>query len=741
MIVKKASGITEPFESGKLFRVLSFACENTSVDPNEMLNDIVPMLEDNMTSKQIQKTVIKYAADHITPEEPDYQFVAARLEMYALRKTVYGQFEPWSLNKLIHENTFTGVYDKQLLTKWTPAEVAEIESHIDHDRDFAFSYAGVMQFKEKYLVKDRSTNEIFETPQSAYMLIAMCLHQEEDTNRIQHVVDFYNAVSLHKLSLPTPIMAGVRTPTRQFSSCVKIEAGDSLDSINDTSSAVVNYISQRAGIGINGGAIRAEGSRVRTGEIRHTGVIPFWKKFLASVKCCSQGGVRGGAATITYPIWHLEAEKLLVLKNNKGVEENRIRHLDYVVSINQLMMERLVNNDYITLFSPHILDNRLYDAYFADPDEFKRIYEEMERDPKAVKKRVKAVDLFSQFLQERNGTGRIYPMFVDNVNQYGPYNEPIKQTNLCVEIFQPTYPLATENEEIALCTLAAYNLGAIESVDELYPLAKIAVRALDNLLDYQDYPVDQALPAKKRRALGLGVTNFAYFLAKNFVQYSDGSANALVHQWMEAMQFANIQASTYLAAERGPCEYFGRTKYAEGIMPVDRYNKNVDKLVAPKYFCDWDWLRNMVLKVGMRNSVLSAFMPCESSSQISNSTNGIEPPRALVSTKQSKDGVFNQVVPEVELLASEYELAWNMVKQGNFGYLTLVAIMQKFVDQGISANGYYDPSLYDNGKVPMELLMRELAFCSHYGIKSMYYANTRDGADGTEDSDCDGCKV
>lgn len=741
MIVKKASGITEPFDSGKLFRQLSFACENTSIDPTELLDSVVPLLEDNMTSKQIQRTVIKYAADRISTTEPDFQYIAARLEMYALRKTVYGQFEPWSLNKLIHTNCTVGVYDKQLLTKWAPSEVAEIESHIVHDRDFDFAYAGVMQFKEKYLVKNRKTGQIFETPQHAYMLIAMCLHQDEPTNRIEHVVKFYNAVSNQKASLPTPIMAGVRTPTRQFSSCVKIESDDSLDSINEASSAVVKYISQRAGIGINGGRIRAEGSQVKTGEVQHTGVIPFWKKFLASVKCCSQGGVRGGAATVTYPIWHLEAEKLLVLKNNKGVEENRIRHLDYVVSINRLMFERLVRNEYITLFSPHVADYALYNSYYEDPEEFRAHYERLETDPNVSKKRVKAVDLFSQYLQERNGTGRIYPMFVDNVNQHGPYNEPIRQTNLCVEIFQPTYPMATKDAEIALCTLAAYNLGAIESPEEFMELAEILTRALDNLLDYQDYPRVEAYAAKKRRALGLGVTNVAYWLAKNFVKYSDDSARPLVHKWMEAMQYANIRASVKLAKERGACEYFDRTKYANGLLPIDWYNKNVDKLIAPRYFQDWEALRDEIGRHGMRNSVLSAFMPCESSSQISNSTNGIEPPRALVSTKQSKDGVFNQVVPEVDLLGGEYELAWKMAQTGNFGYLALVAIMQKWCDQGISANGYYDPAVYPGGKVPMELLMEEQAFCSHYGIKSLYYANTRDGADGTEEDDCDGCKV
>lgn len=454
----------------------------------------------------------------------------------------------------------------------------------------------------------------------------------------------------------------------------------------------------------------------------------------------SQGGVRGGAATMNYPIWHLEAEKLLVLKNNKGVEENRIRHMDYSVAINRLMFKRLVNDDYITLFSPNVECGLLYESYYSDPELFERIYTRLESS-NVPKKRIKATELFSILGQERNGTGRIYPFFVDNVNQHGPYLESIRQSNLCMEIALPTYPLSTPDEEVALCTLAAYNLGAIDSMEELEELSEVAIRALDNLLDYQDYPVEAALKAKKRRALGIGVTNFAYFLAKNFVKYSDGSANRLVHKWMEAISYYNIKASCKLAKERGVNEWHHKTRWSKGELPIDWYNKNVDKLIKPVYFQDWESLRADVKRYGVRNDTTSAFMPCESSSQISNSTNGIEPPRSLVSTKQSKDGVFNQVVPEIETLAVEYETAWQMAKHGNIGYLTLVAIMQKFVDQSISANQYYDPSNNESGKIHMEDILRELAFCSHFGLKSLYYSNTRDGADGTEDEGCEGCKV
>ncbi|BES53214.1 ribonucleoside-diphosphate reductase subunit alpha [Aeromonas phage phiWae14] len=744
MLVRKSSGITEEFTVGKLFKILSFATEGTSISPKEILDGIMPSITEGMSTKRIQEIAIKFAADRISIEQSDYQYVAARLQMYALRKQVYNQFDPIHLKPHVMDLVMDGKYDPELCSKWTDEEFEELNAYIKHDRDFNLAYAGVMQFKEKYLAKDRSTGEVFETPQMLYMLVAMCLHQEEKTDRLQKVKNFYDVTSLGKLSLPTPILAGVRTPTRQFSSCVKIECGDELDSINATASSIVDYISKRAGIGINGGAIRAEGSRIRSGEVRHTGIIPFWKYFQTAVKSCSQGGVRGGAATLYYPMWHLEVEKILVLKNNKGVEENRIRHLDYGIQINKLMLERLKNDDYITLFSPDVQKGELYDLYYSDPVKFRELYEMLENEPFLIKKRIKASELFNLFAQERSGTGRIYPMFIDNVNSATPYKEPIRQSNLCIEIALPTYPVHRDGTgEIALCTLAAYNLGAIEGYNDFLNVARAAVRALDNLLDYQEYPVVQALAAKKRRALGIGVTNFAYFLAKNFVKYSDGSANKLVHRTMEMMQFANIVASMELAKERGASEWHHKTKWADGLLPIDWYNKNVDSIVPNDLKMDWEWLRGEIKKYGMRNDTLSAFMPCESSSQITNSTNGIEPPRGLVSTKQSKDGVFNQLVPEVEMLGSEYETAWAMAKRGMKGYLDIVAIMQKFVDQMISANTYYVPSIYPGDKLPMKVVLKDMSRAQKYGVKSLYYSNLHDGADGTEetDSSCDTCKV
>ncbi|EBW1656355.1 ribonucleoside-diphosphate reductase subunit alpha, partial [Salmonella enterica subsp. enterica serovar Typhimurium] len=559
------------------------------------------------------------------------------------------------------------------------------------------------------------------------------------------------------ISLPTPIMAGVRTPTRQFSSCVLIECDDSLDSINATSSAIVKYVSQRAGIGINAGRIRALGSAIRNGEAFHTGCIPFYKHFQTAVKSCSQGGVRGGAATLFYPLWHLEVESLLVLKNNRGVDDNRVRHLDYGVQLNKLMYERLIKGQDITLFSPSDVPG-LYDAFFADQDEFERLYVQYEKDKNIRQKQVKAVELFSLMMQERASTGRIYIQNVDHCNTHSPFDPaiaPIRQSNLCLEIALPTKPLndiKDPNGEIALCTLSAFNLGAIEDLDDLEELARLAVRSLDALLDYQDYPILAAKQgAMGRRTLGIGVINFAYYLAKHGVRYSDGSANNLTHRAFEAIQYYLLKASNELAKEQGACPWFNETTYAEGILPIDTYKKSLDVLTKEPLHYDWEGLRKDIKEHGLRNSTLSALMPSETSSQISNATNGIEPPRGYISIKASKDGILRQVVPEYERLKGAYELLWQMPSIE--GYLQLVGIMQKFVDQAISANTNYDPTRFPSGKVPMNQLLKDLLLAYKYGVKTLYYHNTRDGADDvqgdleevveTEDSDCEGgaCKI
>ncbi|RUO65358.1 ribonucleoside-diphosphate reductase class Ia alpha subunit [Pseudidiomarina planktonica] len=734
LFVTKRSGKREPLDLDKIHRVIIWAAEglnNVSASQVEIKSHI--QFYDGIKTEDIHETIIKAAADLISEEAPDYQYMAARLAVFHLRKLAYGQFEPPHLYAHVTKLVENGRYDKHLLDDYTEAEFNEMNDYIDHSRDLNFSYAAIKQLEGKYLVQNRVTGEIYESAQFLYMLVAACLfgNYPRDT-RMDYVKRFYDATSLFKISLPTPIMSGVRTPTRQFSSCVLIEAGDSLDSINATASAIVKYVSQRAGIGINAGNIRALGSPIRNGEAFHTGCIPFYKYFQTAVKSCSQGGVRGGAATLFYPLWHLEIENLLVLKNNRGVEENRVRHLDYGVQFNRVMYQRLVKDDYITLFSPSDVPG-LYDAFFADQNEFERLYIQYENDESIRKKRIKAIELFGLFMQERASTGRIYLQNVDHCNTHSPFDPklaPVRQSNLCLEIALPTKPLRHVNDEegeIALCTLSAFNLGAIEKLEDFEGLAELAVRALDSLLDYQEYPVPAAKNASMgRRTLGIGVINFAYYLAKHGVKYSDGSANGLVHQTFEAIQYYLMKASMELAKERGACPKFNETTYYKGVMPIDTYKKDLDAVCNEALQLDWDKLRADIKEHGMRNSTLSALMPSETSSQISNATNGIEPPRGHISVKASKDGVTRQVVPEYERLKDQYELLWSI--PNNKGYLELVGIMQKFVDQTISANTNYDPSKFEGGKVPMKQLLQDLLYGYKLGIKTMYYHNTRDGA-------------
>jgi len=753
--VIKRDGTRESIDLEKIHRVVHWASqdlENISVSQVEINSQLA--FFDGIKTEDIHETIIKSAADLISTDVPDYQYLAARLAIFHLRKKAFKSFTPPSLIHHVINLTDLGIYDKDILNKYNKTEFKELDNYIDHWRDMNFSYAAVKQLEGKYLVQNRVTGEIFESPQFLYMLAGMCLFQEyKGKNRLDIVKRFYDATSNFKISLPTPIMAGVRTPTRQFSSCVLIEAGDDLDSISASSAAIVKYVSQRAGIGINAGRIRALGSPIRGGEATHTGCIPFFKHFHTAVKSCSQGGVRGGAATLFYPLWHLEVESLLVLKNNTGTDENRIRHLDYGVQFNGLMYQRFLADGDITLFSPNDVPG-LYEAFFADQTKFKKLYEKYEKDKTIRKEMIKARDLFSKFMKERANTGRIYLQNVDHCNTHSAFNAklaPIKQSNLCMEITLPTKPLydvQDENGEVALCTLSAVNLGALDSLDELEDITEIIVRSLDSLLDYQDYPIKAAeLASKNRRTLGIGVTNLAYYLAKNNAKYSDGSGNELIHKTFEALQFYSLKASNKLANDFGVCPLFSETQYAKGILPVDSYKKDIDKFCDTKLDLDWDSLRKDIKATGLRNSTLTALMPCESSSQISNSTNGIEPPRGFVSIKQSKDGILKQVVPEYEKLHKKYELLWDV--KDNEGYLQLCAIMQKFVDQSISTNTHYDPSQFEGGKVPMKLFLMDLLKAYKYGIKTLYYHTTRDGASDNQnnnkstDDDCeDGvCKL
>ena len=730
--VVKRDGISEPLDLEKMHKVVMFACQDIAgVSASEVELKSHIQFYDGITSEEIQETLIKAASDLISEETPNYQWVAGNLVNYHLRKMVYNEFEPWHILKVVEANVKNGFYDPSLLEDYTKDEWDEINNFIKHDRDFNIAYVGMEQFRGKYLVQNRVTGKHFETPQIAYALISATLFSTyPKETRLKYVKDYYDAISNFDISLPTPVMAGVRTPQRQFSSCVLIETDDSLDSINATSSSVVKYVSQKAGIGIGAGSIRAINSPIRNGDASHTGVIPFYKLFQASVKSCSQGGVRGGAATLYYPIWHYEVEDLLVLKNNKGTEDNRVRHMDYGVQFNKLMYERLIAGEEITLFSPSDVPG-LYNAFFEDQDKFKELYERAERNTRIRKKKVSALDLFSAFMNERKNTGRIYLMNVDHANDHGSFDAskaPIRQSNLCCEINLPTKPLkhmGDDEGEISLCTLSAINWGNIRSPEDFEKPCELAVRGLDALLDYQRYPVLAAeLSTNNRRPLGIGIINFAYWLAKNDTNYSDPDLE-LVDEWAEAWSYYLIKASNELAKEQGKCPKTDETKYGQGIVPIDTRKTDVDELVKHKERMKWKELRKSLKEHGIRNSTLMALMPAETSAQISNSTNGIEPPRSMVSIKQSKHGVLKQVVPSIHKLKNKYELLWD--QQSPEGYLKIMAVLQKYIDQGISVNTSYNPVFYEDEKIPMSVMLQHLIMFYKYGGKQLYYFNTFDG--------------
>ena len=753
--VTKRDGTREPINIDKIHKVVTWACEGlTGVSVSELEIASQVQFYDKIETRVIHETLIKAASELISEAAPNYQYVAGRLINYQLRKEVYGQYSPYTLRGHFMSVCQAGYYDTALCNSYDHDEFKELDAYIDHERDNLLTYAAMEQFRGKYLIKNRVTNKFYETPQMAFMLIAMTLFQNYTKDRIKWVKDLYDAISTFDISLPTPIMSGVRSTQRQFSSCVLIETDDSLDSINATSSAIVKYVSQKAGIGIGGGSIRAIGSAIRNGDASHTGVIPFYKHFQSAVKSCSQGGVRGGAATLYYPLWHYEVEDLLVLKNNKGTEDNRIRHLDYGVQFNKVMYERLLSGGNITLFSPHDAPD-LYDAFFRDVDQFRTLYEKYERSTKIRKKTIPAIDLFSTFVQERKDTGRIYLMNVDHANDHGSFvtdKALIKMSNLCTEITLPTTPLKDINDEsgeISLCTLAAINWGKIKKPADFEKPCTIAVRALDALLDYQDYPVRAAaIGTHNRRPLGVGIINFAYWLARNDSNYSSPNLD-LVHEYAEAWSYYLIKASVDLAEEVGACPKSNETKYSGGIMPIDTYKKDVDELVQPNYKMDWETLRNRAVMFDIRNSTLMALMPAETSAQISNSTNGIEPPRALVSIKQSKDGVLKQVVPGISNRNIKYELLWN--QKSPEGYLKIMAVLQKFIDQAISVNTSYNPAHYEGGKIPMSEMLKHILMHYKYGGKTLYYFNTNDGAGeidlkdletgATDDEGCDSCTI
>lgn len=732
--VKKRNGQTEVFEAEKINRILIWATSGISgVSASDVAMNSHLQFYPGIKTVDIHKVLIQSAVDLITDKNPNYQFVASNLLNYLLRKEVFETKKDLpSIYECIKRNIKVDLYDSLILTKYTQEEIIKFDSYIKHERDYDLTYAGLQQLIDKYLVKDRSTGKSYETPQFCFMMIAMTVFADYDkSTRIEYVKELYDMISEHKISLPTPIMAGIRTPNRQFSSCTLIEVGDSLDSIFHGNVAIGQYVAKRAGIGINAGQIRALGSKVRNGEVVHTGVIPFFKMFQSTLHSCSQGGIRKGSATLYFPWWHKEIEDVLVLKNNKGTDENRVRHMDYGIQFEKIFYNRFITNADIALFSPGDVPG-LYDV-FGLP-EFEELYMKYEADKKIPKKVVKSRDLMNSFAQERIGTGRMYVMNIDNVNNNSPLVERIKMSNLCAEILLNTNPIESiydidnkpetekdSNGEIALCVLAAFNLGNIKSWTELHKVAEYIVRILEYVIENQDYPINAAKKMLKRRSIGVGVTNFAYWLARQGIKYSDKEALFYVDELFENIQYSLLKASNKLAQEFGKCEWYDKTTYSKGIMPIDRYNKNVDELVKRDYSCDWNTLRKDIEEHGLRNSVLTAIMPAESSAVVQSATNGIEPIRSLVITKKSKSGLVKQVAPECIKLKNKYELAFEM--PDNRGYTNICAVIQKWIDQSISANHYYQ---YSNDGISIGGVIKDILYSYKYGLKTLYYANTDD---------------
>ena len=729
ILITKRSGEKEPLNINKIHFVVQEACNGlTGVSSSQIEMNSNLQFYDGMTTDEIQNILVKSANDLISTEAPNYQFAAARLLLYGLQKEVYGQYQHWTLSQIIDANIERGLYDSSIKDWYNEDELAQLDGWIKHDRNNDFTFAGLRQVVDKYLCQDRSSGQIYETPQFMYLMIAATLFANyPKETRLSYVKKYYDATSLFKINIPTPVMAGVRTPIRQFASCVLVDVDDTLPSIFSSNSAIGYYIAQRAGIGINAGRIRAINSKIRGGEVAHTGVVPFLKVYEATVRSCTQNGVRGGSATTHFPLWHLEIEDILVLKNNKGTDDNRVRKLDYSIQINKTMYERLLSNGNITLFSPHEAPD-LFEAYFDDADKFKELYEHYERKTSIRKKTVKAMDLFSSLLKERAETGRVYIMNVDHVNTHSSFKDKVYMSNLCQEITLPTKPIQhidDENGEIALCILSAINVGTLNHYEDLEALCDLAVRALEEIIDYQGYPVKAAeISTKARRSLGVGYIGLAHFLAKNKVKYSDPEAWRLVHELTENFQYYLLKASNNLAKERGPCDYFSRTKYADGILPIDTYKKDLDTIVPNVLTKDWDQLRKDIAEHGLRHSTLSAQMPSESSSVVSNATNGIEPPRDYLSVKKSKKGTLKQVVPQYGQLKNFYTLLWDM--PSNEGYINVVAAMQKFFDQAISGNWSYNPLHFENNEVPVSVMMRDMLTAYKLGWKTSYYQNTYD---------------
>ena len=726
--VRKRSGNIESLDLNKMHKIVDEACKDLAgVSASQVEINSGIQFYDGITTAEIQEILIKSASDLIELESPNYQFVAARLLLFGVRKKLWGRIhEAPSLGNHITKCIREGVYDSHFTSKYTDQEIDELDSYIDHDRDYLFTYAGLRQVTDKYLVQDRSTGDLYETPQFMYIMIAATMFSEyPKETRLDYVKRYYDAISRHRINIPTPVMGGVRTPIRQFASCVLVDIDDTLDSIFSSDMAIGKYVAQRAGIGINAGRIRGINSKIRGGEVQHTGVVPFLKKFEATVRCCTQNGIRGGSATVHFPIWHKEIRDIIVLKNNKGTEDNRVRKLDYSIQLSKLFYERFIENKEITLFSPHDVPD-LYESFGTD--RFDELYCSYELDESIPRTTVNAQELILDLLKERAETGRIYLMNMDHVNSHSSFKDKVEMSNLCQEITLPTTPLQHIDDrdgEIALCILSAINVGTLRNLDQLEELCDLSVRGLDALIDFQGYPVKAAeIGTINRRSLGIGYIGLAHYLAKHHVSYDDPKAWELVHDLTEAFQYYLLKASNQLAKEQGKCGYFDKTKYADGILPIDTYKKDVDEIVQNNLKYDWSSLRDSIREFGLRNSTLSAQMPSESSSVVSNATNGIEPPRGYLSIKKSKKGPLKQIVPSYQSLKSYYTLLWEM--KGNDGYIKVVSVMQKFFDQAISGNWSYNPENYPDNEVPVTVMAQDFLTTFKYGWKTSYYQNTYD---------------
>jgi ribonucleoside-diphosphate reductase alpha chain len=733
--VIKRNGETVPLDISKIQRQVAYDCKGIdNVSPSMIEIKAQIELHDGISTETIDELLLKAMVNLIDEtENPDinnvnYQYVAGRQKVSMLRKEVYGTYTPPPLYDIVKKNVDSGMYTSELLDWYTKDEWDIIDLIIDHSKDENYTYAAIAQLAEKYLVQNRATGQIYETPQVRYAIAAAtAFHNEPKDKRLKYVKEYYECASDGHFTLATPVLAGLGTTTKQFSSCVLITSDDTLDSIFAAGEMMAKYASKRAGIGLEIGRIRPLGAPIRNGEIKHTGMIPFLKKWFGDLRSCSQGGVRNASCTVTFPIWHYQFEDLIVLKNNQGTEETRVRQMDYSVVVNKMFFNRFAKNENITLFDPHDVPD-LYEAYYRDSEEFEKLYTMYESKRGIKKKVLPAVEIFKNgILKERTDTGRIYLVFIDNVINQGPFDtklDPIYQSNLCQEILLPTKPFQRIEDEagrIALCTLGSVNWGAFKSPQEMRKACRVLVRSLSNLLSYQDFlSVQSKLANLDFEPLGVGITNLAYWHAKRNFRYGEPEALAEVKRWMEHQAYYLTETSVELAQEKGACKLSQQTYYGKGVFPWERRAEGVNELTDFSPSMDWESLREKLLKYGIRNATLMAVAPVESSSVVLNSTNGIEMPMELISVKESKAGSFVQVVPEYKRLKNRYQMMWD--QKDCIEYLKTSAVLAVYIDQSLSTNTFYNPAYFAEGKVPGTLIAKNLMLAYKWGLKTIYYS-------------------